>query len=464
MSLSRNITATTEIANGTQIKFYGIGLNTADPAYSIVTVDNKKINFNTSYTFDPDFGVVFKTAPQKDSIVTIYSLNTDTSDVRISNRDNITTILRSTYVSDGVTTVYKIQGNNIIDNNCIVVLNGKMYDKTVYSIQAGNVMFYNPIPRGIVIQIFTFTNNKIKISGGVTQKDHTSIISTISVTSNGGNIYNIGATDPNNKSTYCLAFVDGLLYEGGIDYIVSHTRIKFIKIPPINALINFIIFKRPTQDTSELQRVRYLDKERNSGERYLFNNYWKEQILHYGTIVNYYTNLSTPSNADKIYGESPTSGFSEPEEIEMIVKLDTESSMYTKFGFISDTDATGYIHHDHFQEIFGEGSEPKIGDLIELTELDIDRLNFPKRGPRIMEITDKLDKVPGETNALAGHYVWYIKMKRFDYSKEPSIIPELGTKNDTESGADGEIIKELSKQVFNYDDNSCSDDSIYGEY
>lgn len=464
MSLSRNITATTEIANGTQVKFYGIGLHTADPAYSIITIDNKKVIFNTDYTIDTDYGIVFKSAPLQNSIVTIYCLDTDSSNNNITRRDNITTISRTSYVSDGVTTTYKIQGKNILDTNCIVVLNGRMYDKSIYYIQEDNLMLYKPLPRGIVIQVFAFTESKQKMIGGVTQTDNTSIITTISITSNGGIIYNIGNINSNNKSTYCLVFVDGLLYEGGIDYIVSHTRVKFIKIPPANSKLEFVIFKKPLQDTSSIQRVRYLDKQRNTGERYLFNNYWKEQILHYGTIINYYTNLSTPTNADKIYGESPVAGFSEPEELEMIIKLDTESSMYTKFGFVSDTDATGYIHHEHFQEVFGSNSEPKIGDLIELTELDIDRLNFPKRGPRMMEITDKLDKVPGETNALAGHYVWYVKMKRFDYSKEPTIVPELGTKNDIESGADGEIIKELSKQVFNYDANTCSNDNIYGEY
>jgi hypothetical protein len=136
-----------------------------------------------------------------------------------------------------------------------------------------------------------------------------------------------------------------------------------------------------------------------------------------------------------------------------------------------DSDGTAYIHHEDFQEIFGQRTEPKIGDLIELSEIGSDRLNYPDRGPRLMEIVDKQDEIPGETNNLAGHYVWYIKLKRFDYSREQSILPELGTKEAEDTGEtistpEGDInkIQELSKQIFDYDKNSCSNDDIYGDY
>ena len=73
-----------------------------------------------------------------------------------------------------------------------------------------------------------------------------------------------------------------------------------------------------------------------------------------------------------------------------------------------------------------------------------------------------------EINNLAGHYVWILKLKRFDYSKEFSMLPELGTKD---VAYDGETIanqinpyEELSKKVFDYDKNTCSNDKVYGDY
>jgi hypothetical protein len=328
-----------------------------------------------------------------------------------------------------------------------------------------------PLGPGIVLQVFAFASNLYEksITGGVSQRDNVaSLIRTTLIADGVKDTYKItGASS--NKSKYCLVFVNNFLIEGGIDYIISQNRVKFFNTPLKNAHLTFIAFK--AEAIKKYNRVKYINKETTPNERELFNNYWREQISHYGVTVNYYTNLTTKANADYVYGESALAGYSEPEELNIVVKLDSENSMFTKFGHIMDSDGTAYIHHEDFQEVFGQRTEPKIGDLIELTEIGSDRLNYPDRGPRIMEIVDKQDEIPGETNNLAGHYVWYIKLKRFDYSREQSILPELGTKDAEDTGEtistpDGDInkIQELSRQIFDYNNNSCSNDDVYGDY
>ena len=472
MSIRRNIQAFTTVGNGAA-RYYSFGLQSQDYSYSLVTIDYIHQKPNIDYTIDVAYDVVFAVPPTAGSILTCYSLDS-TITTPITEEDNITNIICTTHVGDGVTADFKINGPIVKKDNYIVVIGGKICADInyIYDIN-NNILTFRPGPLGIgiVLQIFTFTSNLFEknIIGGVSQKDNLATITRTTLIADGvKDTYKItGASS--NKSKYCLVFVNNFLIEGGVKYIISQNRVKFTDVPPKNAHLTFIAYK--AEAFKKYTRVKYINKETTPNERELFNNYWREQISHYGVTVNYYTNLTTKANADYVYGESALAGYSEPEELNIVVKLDSENSMFTKFGHIMDSDGTAYIHHEDFQEVFGQRTEPKIGDLIELTEIGRDRLNYPDRGPRLMEIVDKQDEIPGETNNLAGHYVWYIKLKRFDYSREQSILPELGTKEAEDTGETistpaGDInkIQELSKQIFDYDRNSCSNDDIYGDY
>jgi hypothetical protein len=63
--------------------------------------------------------------------------------------------------------------------------------------------------------------------------------------------------------------------------------------------------------------------------------------------------------------------------------------------------------------------EPKAGDIFQLSEFGDDRP--ADRQPKYFEVTEKLDEDISQINNLAGHYVFLIKAKRYDYSFEPGI-------------------------------------------
>ena len=95
-----------------------------------------------------------------------------------------------------------------------------------------------------------------------------------------------------------------------------------------------------------------------------------------------------------------------------------------------------------------------------LTEFGADRINYPKRGATIYEITEVVDEF--QFNPLGGHYVWFFKAKRYDYSYETGS-PGPGQGNNGLD--DNDTIEQASLNNFNYiDDNTCSNTSVYGEY
>lgn len=478
MSNVKNIYASSHTANGISDEYQAFGLNTVDPSYCIVSVGKETQTHGTHYTVLPNFKIKFTTIPVAGRSIDIYSFSEAAKTNAIGEGDNVTSVTRTTYISDGSTNTFTVNGNLVNTDNCIVTAGAGIFSSGYiyqygrdYNIINNTIVFTATPPARFTINILVFSSNQFLIKGGVSARDNIAIVKRHDVVADGTkDTYTItGATS--NKSIYCLVAFNGRMLEGGTDYIVSHNRVKFMKRPAAGDKLVFIAFgaapsvKIPKPVTD---RVRYLDKSNNLNERTLFRNYWREQISQYGLTVNYYTNLTNLANADVIYGEAPLAGYSEPEELNIAIKVDSETSLFSKFGYMSDTEATCYIHHDDFQEVYGTGSEPKAGDLIEFTEIGIDRLNYPKRGPRIMEITEKNDEVPAEINNLAGHYVWQVKMKRFDYSREKTIIPELGTVEPTNTGETvpgvPNAIDELSKQIFDYEKSLCSDDSVYGDY
>lgn len=171
--------------------------------------------------------------------------------------------------------------------------------------------------------------------------------------------------------------------------------------------------------------VRYLNKGANSNERENFSRWWKEQIEHYGTLVDYYTHGYSLSSHDYLYGEDPTSTFVPTCSVIMLTDITNDALMLSKFGIMADCDMTAVAHISSFYDIFGPGFEPKAGDLIRLTEYGADRPGG--RSAPIYEITERDDEYLPMTNSLIGHYVWYIKCKRFEHSYEPNV--PLGENN-----------------------------------
>jgi hypothetical protein len=210
-----------------------------------------------------------------------------------------------------------------------------------------------------------------------------------------------------------------------------------------------------------MEKLRFLDKTRNFQERKNFSNWWKEQIKIYGQEISYFSNLARLEDMNPLYGEDIESGFSSGKRLIVQLNLNNDAYLLSKFGVLADSDMSGVIHPELFTEQFGLSAEPKMGDLIELTEFGSDRINFPKRGATVYELTEVIDEF--QINAIGGHYVWFFKGKRYDFSYENNS-PGAGVGNRPIN--DNDIIEEVSKQNFNYNegDNLCSDPSVYGDY
>lgn len=220
--------------------------------------------------------------------------------------------------------------------------------------------------------------------------------------------------------------------------------------------------------------LRYLNKGINSNERTLMSGWWREQINIYGMIVKYYKNNTSKTNVDVVYGYAPGAGFDIPRQLILLVKPEADSATLTRFGLIGDTEATAYIHPIDYESVFGTGSEPKAGDIFEMVEYGGDRLHYPARGPYYMELTERTDETFGQdTNAIAGHYVWRFKCKRFEFSYENNAKPELGSKDAIGLGITNltavppitaTAIDIESKKIFDYDASCASNDNVYGDY
>lgn len=187
----------------------------------------------------------------------------------------------------------------------------------------------------------------------------------------------------------------------------------------------------------DVDSVRYLNKNNNANERKLFSDWWREQIDHYGTSTTYYTHGYNLQTHNFVYGEDPTSKFIKTENVIMLTDITNDSLMLSKFGIMADCDMTAVIHISGFYEKFGPGKEPKAGDLIQLTEYGADRPGG--RSAPIYEITERDDEYLQMTNSLIGHYVWYIKCKRFEYSYEPGVPNAPNNKQISDNGNYGRL-------------------------
>jgi hypothetical protein len=186
-----------------------------------------------------------------------------------------------------------------------------------------------------------------------------------------------------------------------------------------------------------MDQVRYLNKSNNANERQLVSDWWYEQMNHYGVSTIYYTNGYSLSAHDFLYGEDPTSSYLSAGNVIMLTDITNDSILLSKFGIMADCDMTAVVHISAFYNTFGANTEPKAGDLIELKEYGGfgDRPNG--RGAAIYEITERDDEYLPLTNKLMGHYVWYIKCKRWEYSSEPGIHPEAANTQLSDGGTYG---------------------------
>jgi hypothetical protein len=209
-----------------------------------------------------------------------------------------------------------------------------------------------------------------------------------------------------------------------------------------------------------MEKLRFLNKQVNHNELSNFNGWWSEQIKIYGQEVLFYSNQASLTAMNVLYGEEPEAGFGPGRPLTVLLNITNDSYTLSKFGIVADSDMTGVIHPQHFNEIYGAGSEPKAGDLMYMSEFGSDRIDYPKRGPTVYELTEVIDEF--QLNALGGHFVWFFKAKRYDFSFEPGS-PGSGMGNVPNN--DNDVLDAAADSNFNYpQENPCSNTGIYGEY
>ena len=222
---------------------------------------------------------------------------------------------------------------------------------------------------------------------------------------------------------------------------------------------------------SDNECVRFSNKDNNSNERTIYSNYWREQLNLYGSKVNYYVNNFSLLSADNLYGEQPTQRYSPPEPIILGINLNENALMLSKYGLMSDDEVSAFVHISAFKVTFGVNAEPKSGDVFCMIEYGSDRPGG--RSGNYYEITQRLDQDIASINALAGHYVWLLKAKRFEYSFEPGLSGESvndqvfdDTLAANVSGANKNYTYDVNvagQAVFNYA-TTTNYDSVYGGY
>ena len=238
------------------------------------------------------------------------------------------------------------------------------------------------------------------------------------------------------------------------DYYKGSTELKYY---PISSPVN--------------ECFRFTDKQSINCDINLVSNYWREQIQLYGQRVNYYVSTFNLTSADALYGEQPTSIYSAPSSIIFGINLNENALLLSKYGLVSDDEITAFVHIETYYAVFGANAEPKSGDIFSLSEYGNDRPGT--RGPNFYEVTQRLDQDIAQINSLAGHYVWLIKGKRYEYSFEPGLSGEIGNDqvfDDTVApGVSGATkpypynVNEEGQNIFNYNQ-SAGFDSVYGGY
>lgn len=214
-----------------------------------------------------------------------------------------------------------------------------------------------------------------------------------------------------------------------------------------------------------MESVRFLNKKINANERNNFSRWWKEQINMYGMEVVYYSDLTSLTKINPLYGEETSAGFTSGNLLTALFLLNADALTLSRFGLSIDSDLNGVLHPETFTLVFGPSAEPKAGDIIKLSEYGSDRINFPKRGDTVYQLTEVIDEF--KTNALGGHYVWFFQAKRYDFSHETTTVSPSGIGAGVGNTPinDNDIINQISLQNFDYNqENNCTNSGVYGEY
>ena len=216
---------------------------------------------------------------------------------------------------------------------------------------------------------------------------------------------------------------------------------------------------------------RFTDKNSLACDINIYNNYWQEQIALYGQKIDYYVSGYAISASDALYGEQPGAVYAPPQSLIFGINLNENAILLSKYGLMSDDEVTAFVPITSFYTTFGTGKEPKAGDVFSLVEYGRDRPGA--RGPNFYEITQRLDQDIAQINPLAGHYVWLIKAKRYEYSFEPGLSGEVGNSQVFEdtiaagvSGASKPYAYDVdveSKTIFDYS-LTTNYDGVYGGY
>lgn len=245
-----------------------------------------------------------------------------------------------------------------------------------------------------------------------------------------------------------------------------------------NSLISYTF---STPDAKYCQtNVRFLDKQRNEHMLEVFENWWDQLISLYGTQVKYYTHGYSLENQNPLFGENTTSEFSDPLDMIMVVSISNDSTILAKFGISSEAEFTAVIPIKQFTETWGDGAEPKAGDLVYLEEWGQGRTG--NRDGWVFQISNRKDFDVSQTNQLMGQYVWLLEGKRFDYSYEPNAKLEDGLDQIYDPAFAGllsgdnigavmpplkkypQTIEEESIKIFDYSQNPESNTSVFGGY
>jgi|TARA_R110000787_G_scaffold336_10_gene1353 hypothetical protein len=167
----------------------------------------------------------------------------------------------------------------------------------------------------------------------------------------------------------------------------------------------------------------------NNADKDRIQEYWVDLSRQYGLDVLYFRNGYDLEKHDALYGEHTTSKFKDPKSVRALVNVENQNTILSQFGIITDVDIQFYIPIPTFAEVFGDSLVPNRGDLIQIPDEACDRPE--DQDAKVYQITNKRDSVEA-IDIFAGHHVWFIEAKRFDFSYEDNA-PEEDSEQITDS-------------------------------
>jgi hypothetical protein len=238
----------------------------------------------------------------------------------------------------------------------------------------------------------------------------------------------------------------------------------------------------------------FADPSKFQAERALYNSGFSELINNFGVDINYYVNTYNLSAANNFYGEHTVAPYYGPVAIRAYVEYQHNAVPLQTYGWEPDDSVTLYFHIQSFTTAFnninihltnGQRIEPKADDGFILTPFGCDRP--ASRNAKTFVVTEVIDEDGSTINPLAGHYIWKVTAKRYDYSFEAGFPDEDNNVQVYDNAFSGVLsssitlldqlsttqlssnpksypmdVDEIVKtQIF---DNTVNDTSIYGQY